>query len=64
MKLSKLLLFSLTLLLTLPAAPQQQALSHIAASAPTAVPPLIPYSGVVGTVPWRASPLLAPASPS
>ena len=51
MKLSKLLLFSLTLLLTLPAAPQQQALSHIAASAPTAVPPLIPYSGVVGTVP-------------
>ena len=50
MKQSKLFLFSLTLLLTVPAAPQQ-ARSHIAASAATAVPPLIPYSGVVSTVP-------------
>jgi trimeric autotransporter adhesin len=46
MKRSKSLLFSLTLLLTLPAEPQQ-ARSPIAASASTAVPPLIPYSGVV-----------------
>ena len=50
MKPSKLLLLSLTLLLALPAAPQQ-ARSNIAASASTAVPPLIPYSGVVSTVP-------------
>ncbi len=50
MKLRKLPLFSLTLLLALPAAPQQ-AHSNIAASASTAVPPLIPYSGVVSTVP-------------
>jgi hypothetical protein len=50
MKPSKLLLLSLTLLLALPAAPQQ-ARSNIAASASTAVPPLIPYSGVVNTVP-------------
>ena len=50
MKLNKFLLFSLTLLLALPAAPQQ-ARSNVAASASTAVPPLIPYSGVVNTVP-------------
>ena len=50
MKLSKFLLFSLTLLLALPAAPQQ-ARSNTAASASTAVPPLIPYSGIVSTVP-------------
>ena len=50
MKLSKFLLFSLTLSLALPAAPQQ-ARSNAAASASTAVPPLIPYSGVVGIVP-------------
>ena len=49
MKPSKLLLFSLTLLLALPAAPQDAA-PKTAASAPTAVPPLIPYSGVVGSV--------------
>ena len=46
MKPSKLLLLSLTLLLALPAAPQQ-ARSNVAASASTAVPPLIPYSGIV-----------------
>ena len=46
---SKLLLFSLTLLLALPAAPQNAA-PNTAASAPTAVPPLIPYSGVVGSI--------------
>ncbi len=45
MKLTKLLLLSLTLLLALPAAAQTP--SNIAASAPTAVPPLVPYSGVV-----------------
>ena len=50
MKSCKALLFSLTLLLALPAAPQQ-ASSNVAASASTAVPPLIPYSGVVSTVP-------------
>ena len=49
MKPSKLLLFSLPLLLALPAAPQNAA-PNTAASAPTAVPPLIPYSGVVGSV--------------
>ncbi len=49
MKSSKLLLFSLTLLLAPPAAPQNAA-PNTAASAPTAVPPLIPYSGVVGSV--------------
>ena len=38
------------MLLALPAAPQQ-ARSNVAASASTAVPPLIPYSGVVSTVP-------------
>ena len=49
MKPSKLLLLSLTLLLVLPAAPQQ---THSnAASASTAVPPLIPYSGFVSTAP-------------
>ncbi len=41
MKSSKLLLFSLTLLLAAPAAPQNAA-PNTAASAPTAVPPLIP----------------------
>ena len=45
MKVNKSLLFSLTLLLALPAAAQTP--SNIAASAPTPVPPLIPYSGVV-----------------
>ncbi len=50
MKLSKSLLFPLMLLLTLPAAPQNSA-PKTAASASTAVPPLIPYSGVVSTVP-------------
>ena len=55
MKLIKLLLLSLTLLLALPAAPQNAA-SNIAASAPTAVPPLIPYSGVVNTIADQRSP--------
>ncbi len=55
MKLSKLLLFSLTLPLALPAAPQNAA-PNTAASAPTAVPPLIPYSGVVGPVSGLQSP--------
>jgi len=49
MKLSELLLFSLTLFLALPAATQQ--VSSNAAAASTAVPPLIPYSGVVSAVP-------------
>ena len=49
MKLSKSLLFSLTLLFALPATPQQVS-SNVAATASTAVPPLIPYSGVVSTV--------------
>ena len=49
MKLSKSLLFSLTLLLALPAAPQQ-ARSNVAAAASTAVPPLIPYPGVINPV--------------
>ena len=56
MKLSKLLLFSLTLLLALPASPQNAA-PNTAASAPTAVPPLIPYSGVVGSVSGLQSPV-------
>jgi hypothetical protein len=55
MKRSKLLLFSLTLLLTLPAAPQNAACNH-AASAPTSVPPLIPYSGVVNDTVGQAVP--------
>ena len=55
MKLNKLLLLSLTLLLALPAAPQNAA-SNIAASAPTAVPPLIPYTGVVNTIADQRSP--------
>ena len=55
MKLIKLLLLSLTLLLALPAAPQNAA-SNIAASAPTAVPPLIPYTGVVNTIADQRSP--------
>ena len=55
MKLSQLLLLFLTLLLALPAAPQNAAL-NIAASAPTAVPPLIPYSGAVNTLADQRSP--------
>jgi trimeric autotransporter adhesin len=58
MRLSKLLLFSLTLLLALPAAPQN-APSNPAASAPTAVPPLIPYSGVVGVTAAQQTPTTA-----
>ena len=58
MKPSKLLLLSLTLLLALPAAPQQTR-SNVAASASTAVPPLIPYSGIVAE-----DPPLTPVSPS
>ncbi len=46
MNLSKSLLFSLGLLLAIPAFPQN-ATPNVAASAPTAVPPLIPYSGAV-----------------
>ncbi len=52
MKLSKLLLFSVTIVLTLPAASQnasQNAASSLAASAPTSVPPLVPYSGAVNS---------------
>ncbi len=48
MNLSKSLLFSLTFLLAIPAFPQN-ATPNVAASAPTAVPPLIPYSGTVET---------------
>ncbi len=49
MKLGKLLLPFLTSLLVLPAVSQNLA-PNPAASAPTAVPPLVPYSGVVGAV--------------
>ena len=51
MKPSRLLLLSLHVAsrTVLPAAPQQ-ARSNVAASASTAVPPLIPYSGVVNSV--------------
>jgi hypothetical protein len=55
MKVTKYLLFSLTLLFALPAAPQNAA-PNTAASALTAVPPLIPYSGVVGSVSGLQSP--------
>jgi hypothetical protein len=61
MRLSKLLLFSLTLLLALPAMPQNAA-SNLAASAPTAVPPLIPYSGVVSAVAGQPAPNTASVS--
>jgi hypothetical protein len=48
MKLSKLLLPCLSLLLALPASPQNTA-TTLAASAPTSVPPLVPYSGTVNS---------------
>jgi hypothetical protein len=62
MKPNKLLLFALTLLLALPATPQnvpQNTASNLAASAPTAVPPLIPYSGVVNAVAGQTTPSTA-----
>ncbi len=55
MRLSKLLPSFLMLLLSLPAAPQNAA-SSLAASAPTAVPPLVPYSGAVATLAGRSLP--------
>ena len=61
MRLCKLLLFSLALLFALPAAPQNTT-SNLAASAPTAVPPLMPYSGVINAAESRQC-RRTPASP-
>ncbi len=58
MKRSKSLLLSLSLVLTMSAAAQTVS-SNVAASAPTAVPPLIPYSGAVGPISGQQFPVEA-----
>jgi hypothetical protein len=47
MPLRRIVLFAMSLFLVLPYAASQTAASSLAASAPTAVPPLVPYSGIV-----------------
>src|SRR5277367_7041053 len=58
MKLSTLLLSSATMVIALPAVTQNTP-SSLAASAPTSVPPLIPYSGVADAVAGQPAPTTA-----